>query len=314
MNNIAVVLDTNVYRDISDKNSVIDPIAEIEKYLVAMKSRNIGAYASPFVLMELAAHLADTTDPDYDECRLALRAQHHVCSISSGEQLKTIMDSESLVLKALYNIILPESSTTTEQLAKLSRYIYENTPGVLDEKRIIECKQLKSHLDQIETQFVSDMWQYVVQQLKPATTGWAPLENDKSTRNVVLESINSRGMPSFIAHAFVIKAMVQAKRNESATDITAKAKWISGKFNTSIQLYREILKRIVETGCNIDKPERRNWIWDMQIAFGVGQMIGDDNKELHLVSTDKAILQAAENAGSRRYVHSLAEFKKQLSM
>jgi hypothetical protein len=314
MNDIAVVLDTNVYRDLSDRKRVIDPIAETEKYLVAMKSCRISAYASPFVLMELAAHLADITDPHYDECRSALRAQHHVCSISSGQQLKTIIDSESLVLKALYNVILPESSTTTEQLAKLSHYIYKNTPGVIDEKRIIVCKQLKTHLDHIETQFVSDMWQYVVQQLKPATTGWAPLENDKSTRSVVLESINSKEMLSFIAHAFVIKAMVQARRNESATDVAAKAKLISDKFNTSIQLYREILKRIVETGCNIDKPERRNWIWDMQIALGVGQMIGDDHKELHLVSTDKAILRAAESSGARQYVHSLAEFKKDIGM
>jgi len=94
-----------------------------------------------------------------------------------------------------------------------------------------------------------------------------------------------------------------------AANVAGMSQWVANQFATPILLYREILKRIVETGCNIEKKKRSNWIWDIQIAMGIGQPIANVNKVLHLVTTDNAIVHAAKESGNRNFVHTLEEFR-----
>jgi hypothetical protein len=38
-----------------------------------------------------------------------------------------------------------------------------------------------------------------------------------------------------------------------------------------LELQRAVLKRIIETGCDLTKKARENWFWDMRIAMNVGE-------------------------------------------
>src|SRR5580658_9094738 len=58
--------------------------------------------ASPYVIMELASHLAEESDPAFKQCRCALRALAHHCQVHSEERLYMLADSESLVAKSLF--------------------------------------------------------------------------------------------------------------------------------------------------------------------------------------------------------------------
>jgi hypothetical protein len=79
-------------------------------------------------------------------------------------------------------------------------------------------------------------------------------------------------------------------------------------FSVSIRFYQEMLKRIVETGCDISKKQRSNSIWDLQIAVGVGQRLQSGLPELVLVTGDAAITKAAKDAGLSEYVKSVDEY------
>lgn len=102
MNDIAVVLDTNAYRDICDGQQVADPEIEIDRYIAACDERSITAFANPYVMMELMSHLADAGDPNFAECRMAICAQHRLCEISREDStIRVLSDSETQVLRAL---------------------------------------------------------------------------------------------------------------------------------------------------------------------------------------------------------------------
>ena len=313
MKDTAIVFDTNACRDICDSAQVTDPANEWKTYDAPLKSRGIVSFANPYVFMELMSHLADQNDPAFNECRLAVVALYNLSAVNP-HQVRILSDSETLVLRALYGQTLPETDVTTQRICTLALHIVENTPGVLDHKAIAACQEILGHLSQVEQQFISDVWQFVVQELNPSSTGWAPLENDEPMRNIVLNILRSATMPQTIATAFVLKAMHQAQVIESTAEVVSKAGFVGSTFPASIHLYREILNRIVETGCNLNKRKRANWIWDIQIAMGVGQYIETVNKPLHLVTTDGDIVSAAEAAGCRQFVHSLPEFKTMIGI
>jgi len=291
-----------------DISHVADPANEWKRYDECLKSRGIVSFANPYVIMELMGHLSDQTDPNFAECRSALVALYNLSS-SNPHQIRILSDSETLILRALYGVTLPQTDATTQRLCVLALHIVENTPGAFAPQALAALQVITDHLSQVETQFVSDMWQFVVQSLNPSSIGWAPLENDSTARNQVLNVLHSVTMPQTIASAFVRKAMHQAHVVESPDEIAAKTLFVSSNFPASIRLYAEILERIVMTGCNLNRKKRPNWIWDIQIAMGVGQNIETVNKPLHLITTDGDIIAAANAADCGEFVHSFADFK-----
>ncbi|MCP4256973.1 MAG: hypothetical protein GY774_05530 [Planctomycetes bacterium] len=130
-------------------------------------------------------------------------------------------------------------------------------------------------------------------------------------RNKVLRKLKSNDILVLIASGFVLKSMILAPGRIADSDLTNKAKWVAKPFSPAIHLYKDMLIRIAETGCNISKSERANWIWDIQIAVYIGQGIrGIGNKDkLYLISSDSDILKAARTADSQ-YAISLKAFNK----
>lgn len=308
IDDIPVVLDTNAYRRMCTVSQISDPSKEVVKYMERFKSHRIVAFANPYVIMELAAHLADPMDPDFSECRQALCAQHHLCSVPDHGKIRILADSESQVLWVLYKKRLRESDHRTQQLCAVSLRIHDRASGALDTEAIAACKQIKSCLDKIKAQFISDMWKHVVLGLNPSSTGWEPLKNDKCERRKVLKWLDSPAFLLAIAKAYVLKAMKQAGVGESEAKIAANAELVKSRFSAPLQLYAEILKRIVKTGCNMGKDGRSNWVCDMMIILGIGVQIQGIKKEFHLVTSDRDMLRAAKQVGSGAYVHSLQDF------
>jgi len=66
---IAVVFDTNAYRDICNRRNIADPTNELKKCDQQLKKYNITAFSNPFVIMELASHLADTAEKIADRLK-----------------------------------------------------------------------------------------------------------------------------------------------------------------------------------------------------------------------------------------------------
>jgi hypothetical protein len=82
----------------------------------------------------------------------------------------------------------------------------------------------------------------------------------------------------------------------------------------ALELYRAVLIRVVETGCNIAKSAKANAIWDLNLLIGVGEEVGGQGRKLRLVSGDRTIVKAATDAGLSQFVSSLEAYLNEIGI
>lgn len=306
MQDVAVVFDTNAYRNLAGPNPPAG--ARTVAALVAQeKQRGITSYANPYVVMELASHLSDPTEPAFAECRAGLIALYEHCRVDSGDEIRLIADSESLIAHMLFGREPSGSADTTQALAKFTAMVASTPPGPLPPLMAQDSKTLADTLDAREAAFIADM-KSVVNRLNPAASDWNPLGTDRASRDARLKDVRSPMMSWSIALGHVLKARTQLGMPIAAPTLKDETDAVLKTGSASIALYRDILDRLVTTGCDMTKKARQNWIWDMQIAFAIGQDIGDPPKPLVLVTGDGAILDAAKASGLGTFVCRLPEY------
>jgi len=276
----------------------------IRKYELA---RNIQGFASPFVIMELASHLADDKDPDYANCRCAMNALFEHCSTEGGDQLRLVADSESLLAQFLLGQELPAHRQTTETLATLAKAIHTFGAEPMPTDVIALCSEIKCQLEERETQFVEDMRQ-VVLMLNPACQDWNPFAADPIGRDQALAAVRAPGSILALASAFVIKAHMLLGMPVPEADLRPMSKAVLERFGASVTMYLRTLEHLVMTGSNMSKPQRANTIWDMQILMGIGQQFADTPGELTLITGDAVVRRSAEQAAAEEYVYRLDEY------
>lgn len=304
---VAVVFDTNAYRDVCV--GVAGPSGHWTQTTLRQREevKGITAYANPFVVMELASHLHDATDPDYAECRQALGALFHHCQVGTEPSFRLVAPSEGLIAQFLYGKAIPYHDDTTEKIAKLTYFVASAAPGPLDLRIAAACKELADYIDGREAAFVSDM-QGFVQKLNPAAVDWHPLKSDKAGRQKYLAEVRSPLMRWHIALGLAMKARAMIGKPVQDPGLKEDADKVLEAGGASIALYQAILERIVSTGCDVSKRARANWLWDMQIAFAIGQDFGTPPAPLLLVTSDGAVLDAAKTASVQVHVKSLTDY------
>jgi hypothetical protein len=283
MKNNTIIFDTNAYRNFCSP-SFVSPDWTTQSLREAEESRNIVSLANPYVVTELASHLWDQRDPNYSQCRCALTALYEHWREQGGE-LRSIADSETLVAKMLYNQIPPGYPETAEKLAQLARAV-ALADGDLDGSVSTLCKALADQVESAESMFVSDM-HAAIHRLDPASTGWKPFSGNKAARRKAIEMVRGTEMPLRIAGMLVVKTRLLLGIPIDGPDFDGMSRAVLERLPVPIALYRQILERIVTTGSNISKKERANWIWDMQIAMGIGQSLQNGLPPLTLVTGDK---------------------------
>lgn len=306
MQDVAVVFDTNAYRNLAGANPPAGGWTTAA--LVAReRQRGITSYVNPYVVMELASHLSDPTKPAFAECRTGLEALYEHCRVDGGDEFRLIADSESLIAHMLFGREPSGSADTTQALAKFTAMVANTPPGPLPPLMAKDSKTLADILHARETAFIADM-KSVVNRLNPAASDWNPLGADPSSRDARLKDVRSPKMPWSIALGHVLKARTQLGMPTAAPTLEDETDAVLKAGSASITLYRDILERLVATGCDMTKKARQNWIWDMQIAFAVGQDFGDPPKPLVLVTGDGAILDAAKASGLDTFVCRLPDY------
>jgi hypothetical protein len=306
MNDIAVVFDTNAYRDLQ----LALPGAGIASMPVlrAKEAQNrITAYANPYVIMELASHLWDANDPNYAECRQGLCCLYEHCRTDGGAQLRLVADSESLLAHMLYQRVPAGSQETTERLSRLAYAVGVAPAGELPQGIRDACKNIADQLAGRESLFVGDM-ATVVQSMNPGCAGWVPFAKDQSQRAEALAVVRSKDMPYRIAVAYVLRVRNLLGLAGNAPDLKGMADAVLDHAPAPIALYGQILERLVNTGCNLTKRQRANWIWDMEIAVGIGEAFGHPAQRMTLVTGDHAIVGAAKAASLGQYVRVLHDY------
>lgn len=308
----AVWFDTNAYRDVADDEI---PVALIKTIRDAEKRADVQPVSQPIVLWELLANLsggATASTRWVDAVRAAVL--HCWMGDSDGGGIATLADPESLICMALYD-------REPDGHAAITTRMHELATAILRDPDWHQYKPIRDHLKvlaqmnrQTESQFVGDLWTYVVKTVDPSATpgDWGPVRNDPQTRSKALAFVRSDDGRLELAVNLAQMAQDLLKISESTTATKQKARWIQKRFATAIQLYGAILERIITTGCNLDKPHRRNWVWDLRIALCVGPSHTTRGRRMLLVTGDRDILTAAEASAAADCVIGLRQYLRVL--
>lgn len=306
-----VTFDTNAYRELVYGKSDSEVVSTLERLLWRERHNGVQALANPFVLLELAAHLSDSCDRAYHDCRAAIRALVRHCAVDNSgvSRVAVLADSESNLCKALYGRIPPRHEETTEKLCKLATYIAQDHSEIALSRVRRGFVEIKDVVDRTEARFVSDMKHHVILGLNPGATDWEPLKHNPCLRDQVLSFLRSPASLRELAKAQVYKAALLLGIAVGNNEAERLSQLVLKEFKTALQLYNEILTRIVVSGCNIEKKNRGNWVWDIQIAFSISPNAAIENRPVRLVTSDRDIIAAAHAVGASDAVLSLAQYQ-----
>ncbi len=307
-----VVFDTNAYRQLVHGLGAQVVQATIGDLRLREERAGFRGAASPYVMLELLAHLADPADPAFTDCLLALRAQQLHCQVGAGTgQLALLGDFESHLARVLYNTALPDHDHVTNNVALIAQsfHVHPTDDHILRARPYLV--EIEAFVTQSERDFVDDVHNFVVRSLKPDATDWAPLRADAPFRATMLAHLRSADALTQIAGGLVLKAMVQAHKTVLPDpEFDRKVAFVVDHFSTPLRLYRAILVRIVSTGCDLTKRNRSNWLWDIQISFAVGCHL--NALPIQIVTGDQDIVAAATEADAGDSVLSLEEHLSRL--
>jgi hypothetical protein len=125
----------------------------------------------------------------------------------------------------------------------------------------------------------------------------------------VLSFLRSPASLLELAKAQVYKAASLLETAVGDNEAERLSQFVLKEFKTTLQLYNEILTRIVVSGCNLEKKNRGNWVWDIQIAFSISPNAAIENRPVCLVTSDTDIIAAAHAVGAGDAVLSLAQYQ-----
>jgi hypothetical protein len=311
-----VIFDTNAYRQLVATSPVETVRQRIRKLRAQENSRGVYALASTTVLLELLARLSDPSHSSYRSALASVVAVCEHCSRKDDDDEDVIAlwpSSEVQVCKVLYDVV-PDSLLEAQDLIRgIATRIGEDPsdPALA----LIRC-DLAAISDLVRTaeeQFVQDIREYVISAFFPEETAWDAWQREPDLRRQALDFVTSESALLLFAKMHVLRAAINSNSTESDHEIAAKADWLLQRFRAPINLYSQLLEKVISAGVDLTKKNRGNFLWDIDICFSAGIGHSVDRRPLRLVTSDKAIIKAIPNDTSARAFYTLDDYRCALS-
>ena len=310
-----VVFDNNAYGDLIEGK----PLAEVDAAIARLRSDEMrhGAHAvaSPLVMMELVALLDDPAAAAYDRAYMAIIALWEHTKVPVGGELRIglFTDPTSMVCQQLFGVSPTKNQETLDLIAQTCTHIGRDRPDHIEPevKQIIHA--VAEHVRQTEERFVKEIYELVVRPMNPSTEGWAPLRGNREAQAAARRYLASEDSRIAFGQMQLDNCLEALDKTLSKTEQIEASRFLAKKLVVAATLFNEILGRIVTAGCNLEKRNRRNWVWDLYLALGIGADHSVQNKGIHLVTTDRDILTAAEVAGCKDIVYSYATHRSRIA-
>jgi hypothetical protein len=307
MPRLAVVFDTNIYRQLSPEDAAAIALQQDE--------RDVIACTNSWSVMELAAHLCDPADGDRRICHRALKSiwEHCTQRLDDRRLLRVAGDADSQLVLALFNQHLPGRDRETNVMSHVVQQLADSEIGIVPSDVQAALEYLRDHRDTVEAQFTEDM-RKVVLGLDSSAVDWQPWPNDRDRRRAELsESRRGKNLPA-IATAMVARAAANLDIQDlPANELRGRVQFVLDNFTTPLHFYEGLLRRTIESGIDYSRAEHANSIWDVQLCFFALPQATIEGTPVTLVSNERAIRSAAVAAGCPDRVLKMSEFRARLA-
>lgn len=301
MPRLFVVFDTNTYRSIS--RSDFDNLMTLER------ARSVIGIASYWVVFELLAHVADPNDPSYNFALAGVRRLARHCAQYDGKRrvLRLLADSEDHVFRALFGYQIPNRASASEAFGQLVGAIADAKSPADWSGLQPQLDALKAHIDAAEAQFEADVFANVVRALWPSAQTWDDVTQDPQKKADLLAYLATPQSQVAAASALVVKAASEIDHEltpEQESEFVIK---VLELFPAPIAFYNAFLRKVAN-GYDLSVSKNVNSLWDMQVAFSTSMEATLGGAPVWLVSSDKAVLSAANEVGMGNRVMGLANY------
>jgi hypothetical protein len=311
-----VAFDTNAYRALVGTATPEQARLRAKRLAEAERKKGIQALAYPTVIWELIAHLASPEDSSYDVSRAAVAAVvEHTAVVFEGQKVLALWASPDLQLCSGLWDVVPTNLLMTDDLIRAAAMRVSEDPSESGLNTIRkDLTTLARKLTDAETSFAVSMQQHLMSNVQKEANLAGSTATTKELRTALCTYLDTDLAHEAVALAHVLRASSYCPTSDSRAEIERKARFVAQKFPVAIQLYIDIVKKIAESNWDLTTGKGPNYLWDLQVAF----LIGDDHTVLgrptSVVTSDRDIIEAARSRKMGNAVQNLAEYRKSLGL
>jgi hypothetical protein len=294
----AVILDTNILRGWNQPPT-------FDEFLSAERIHGIAQLADSWTLFELLTHLADPADKAYMQCLLGIRRATQRSLLDDPPRI--VFPAEAQIARLLFGSEPPEISNTMTETVACCRYIYSEPKGSTLGKAAPTLRAIAAHNLELEAFFVEH-----TRSLREDVHA-APIDSQHGTATKQARAfLRSDAAAAADAASMVTRAYKQMGRDVPEPLPEPEVRKVRDACRTGSAALAIALERILCDGANPDNTRIRNFLWDQEVAFSMGNRIA--GLPVLLVSEDPIFKDAAAAVGAADTVVSLRMYLESLGL
>lgn len=308
----AVVFDTNSYRKFVSGKFRADILYKTADLRKVESKKNIQAYGSVIVGMEMLGNLVEGEDGfNYKDCLNGIIAMANHCFDEAKNEPRIIPQSYLHIARSFFGV------TPKEILERV-----QNLGGVIndfkiDYKKAIEHHKSKSTFEDIKNYIEKEEINFsrqivdLIDGARQEILNKHPKITLKQLRAKLLDYIENGPYEPFIALAIIYVVAATLNLQLQQDEGVKRAFSMNLEFPLSVGFYRWISYKIVNDNIDMQsktsKQKRWNWLWDYHVSFVISNSTLD-NREVILVTSDSDLTEMLQDFGYKNKVLDISQY------
>lgn len=309
----SVIFDTNAYRQFVTGKSTEETVTLIEELIVNEKKKDIQAYGSVIVGMEMLGNLAEGEGGfNFQDCLNGLIAMGNHCFDEAGQAPRIIPQAYLHITRSFFGTVPKEIEERTQNLAGVINDIRIDHTKAIEHHKAKTFDDVKNYIENEEIAFstqIMDLLEGAKQEIIKKHPRIAP----KQLRTKLLDYIDNGPYEPFIALAIIYAVATTLNLQLPQTEGVKRAFTLNTEFPLSVGFYRWISYAIVHDNIDMQsknsKQKRWNWLWDYHVSFAISNSTLD-GRDVILVTSEGDMTEMLQDFGYSNQVMTINEYLK----
>ncbi len=313
---IAVIFDTNAYRYLVSGKTSVDVLKEIQILREKENSKNVAAYGSQIVGMEMLSNLVEGPSGfNYNDCLHGIIAMANHCYDDTKAGFRIIPHPYLQIAKAFFDTIPSSIEEKSRNLAGVITDFKVNYVLAESHHRAANTYHaIKDYLENEEEEFSTNIIDLITGIKQEIKKQYPKLQSHQFKKKVI-DYIDNGPLEPYMAIAIIHSVANTLQITLSQQENARMAYSLSVNFPQAVAFYRWVCHKVVEDNIDMQakasKKSRWNWRWDYEVSF----LISDhklDQRTVILVTSDINLTEMLQELGFSDRVMSLKEYLEYL--
>jgi len=315
---LAVIFDTNSYRKIVNNKNLEDSIADISAIKQLENKKDIQAFGSIIVGMEMLGNLAEGENGfNYKDCLngTILLAKH--CNDESINQPRIIAHVPLLMEQSLFGSVKSArlEHDTQSMAGTIIDFRDDYQQAIAHHESVNTFENIKKYLDVKEEEFCTQIENLVdgaVSIIKQEN----PKADKKAFRTKTLELLRSSAFLNMMSMAVVKAIYINAGEDISEEELSKRGEFFRNTFPLAAGFYQwitiEVFDKNIDLRSKTSIQKRWNWQWDYHVSYAVSNS-QINGRDIIIVTSDDDLTKIIHSVGFVGRVMTLEEYQIFLS-